>query len=67
MRHRHRCAGIVDADGGSASSSGGDGNLAGVSLATDMVFADGATLETPSVSGSVSAGYAAALTVGVVF
>ena len=38
-----------------------------VTLATDMVFADGATLETPSVSGSVSAGYAAALTVGVVF
>ena len=31
-----------------------------------QVFADGATLETPSVSGSVNAGYAAALTVGVV-
>jgi len=30
-----------------------------------MVFADGATLETPSVSGSANAAYAA-LTVGVV-
>jgi hypothetical protein len=41
-------------------------NLAGVSLATDTVFQDGATLETPMVSGSVSPGYTAALTLGVV-
>jgi len=33
-------------------------------LATDNVFRDGATLETPTVSGSVSNGYTAALTVG---
>ena len=31
-----------------------------------MVFSDGATLETPTVTGTVNAGYRAALTVGVV-
>jgi hypothetical protein len=36
-----------------------------VSLATDYVVSDGATLETPTVSGSVNAGYEASLTVGV--
>jgi hypothetical protein len=36
-----------------------------VSLATDNVFSDGATLETPTVSGSVNARYEAVLTVGV--
>jgi len=46
--------------------TGSAANLAAVSLATDMVFADGATLETPSVTGSVSVGYESALTVGVV-
>ena len=46
--------------------NGSAANLAAVSLATDMVFADGATLETPAVTGSVSAGYQAALSVGVV-
>jgi protocatechuate 3,4-dioxygenase beta subunit len=46
--------------------TGSAANLAAVSLATDMVFADGATLETPAVTGSVSAGYQAALIVGVV-
>ncbi len=40
-------------------------NYAQVSLATDMVFSDGATSETPTLSGSVSAGYVASLTVGV--
>ena len=40
-------------------------NYAKVSLATDGVFSDGATLETPSITGSVSAGYAIALQVGV--
>jgi protocatechuate 3,4-dioxygenase beta subunit len=53
----------VYATGGYAGSAA---NLAGVSLATDNVFRDGATLETPTVSGTVSAGYAAALTVGIV-
>jgi protocatechuate 3,4-dioxygenase beta subunit len=41
------------------------GNLAQTSLATDMVFSDGATLETPVVTGNVSDGYAASLTVAV--
>ena len=45
--------------------TGSAANLARVSLATDNVFSDGATLETPTVSGSVNAGYEAVLTVGV--
>jgi len=40
-------------------------NLSQISLATDNVFSDGATLETPTITGSVSAGYALALTVGI--
>lgn len=56
------CAEVYATSGYTGSAA----NLAGVSLATDNVFQDGATLETPSVSGSVSAGYTAALTIGVV-
>jgi protocatechuate 3,4-dioxygenase beta subunit len=40
-------------------------NLAQVSLSTDMVFSDGAETETPTMTGSVSEGYTATLTVGV--
>jgi protocatechuate 3,4-dioxygenase beta subunit len=40
-------------------------NLARTSLATDMVFRDGATLETPTASGDVDSGIALALTVAV--
>jgi protocatechuate 3,4-dioxygenase beta subunit len=40
-------------------------NLARISLATDNVFSDGADLETPAISGSVTDGYAIALDVGV--
>jgi protocatechuate 3,4-dioxygenase beta subunit len=40
-------------------------NMKQVSLATDMVFRDGAELETPSVSGSVGSGLTVTLTVGV--
>jgi len=40
-------------------------NLSQISLATDNVFSDGATTETPTVTGNVNAGYAASLTVGV--
>jgi hypothetical protein len=36
-----------------------------VSLASDMVFSDGATLETPVVTGSVSDGYVLSLKVPV--
>jgi len=40
-------------------------NLAQVSLATDMVFSDGYADQVPLVTGSVSAGYLAALNVAV--
>lgn len=40
-------------------------NLAQISFATDNVFSDGTTLEMASLSGSVAAGYAASLTVGI--
>jgi protocatechuate 3,4-dioxygenase beta subunit len=40
-------------------------NLSRVSLATDMVFSDGATLELPTITGTAAAGYAAALSVAV--
>jgi protocatechuate 3,4-dioxygenase beta subunit len=40
-------------------------NLSQVSLATDNVFSDGATLELATVTGSVSAGLTATLTVAV--
>ncbi len=36
-----------------------------VSLATDNVFSDGATLETPTVTGDVTNGLTIALNVGV--
>jgi protocatechuate 3,4-dioxygenase beta subunit len=56
------CAAVYATSGYTGSTA----NLANVSLATDMVFSDGATLETPSVTGDVSSGCQAALTVGVV-
>jgi len=40
-------------------------NLSHITLASDNVFSDGAALETPEISGSVAAGYALALAVGV--
>jgi protocatechuate 3,4-dioxygenase beta subunit len=40
-------------------------NLARTSLDTDMVFADGHDLQDPTMSGDVSNGYTAALTIGV--
>ena len=55
------CSAVYATTGYSASVS----NLSQVSLATDNVFSDGASLETPTISGSVSAGYAIALTVGI--
>ena len=55
------CNAVYATDGYSASVR----NMAQTSLATDNVFRDGATLETPTVTGSVSAGYTAELTVGV--
>ncbi|HEY4239204.1 MAG TPA: intradiol ring-cleavage dioxygenase [Kofleriaceae bacterium] len=40
-------------------------NLAQITLATDNVFSDGATLQIPAIAGSVSAGYAATLTAAI--
>jgi hypothetical protein len=40
-------------------------NLARISLASDMVFSDGASLELATMSGDVANGLTAALTVGV--
>jgi protocatechuate 3,4-dioxygenase beta subunit len=40
-------------------------NLAQTSLATDMVFSNGATFEIPAVTGSTSLGYAASLNVPI--
>jgi protocatechuate 3,4-dioxygenase beta subunit len=40
-------------------------NMTQVSLSTDMVFRDGAELETPTVTGSVTDGYVVSLKVGV--
>ena len=55
------CSAVYATTGYSASVS----NLSQVSLATDNVFSDGATLETPTITGSASAGYAIALMVGI--
>lgn len=40
-------------------------NLARISFATDNVFSDGTSLQLASITGSVSAGYAATLQVGI--
>ena len=55
------CSAVFASSGYSASIA----NFAQVSLASDNVFSDGATLETPTITGSVAAGYALALTVGI--
>ena len=40
-------------------------NLSRVSLSSDMVFSDGVSLQTPSMTGNVSNGYVSSLVVGV--
>ena len=40
-------------------------NFAQISFATDNVFSDGVTLEKATLSGSVTDGYVATLTVGI--
>jgi protocatechuate 3,4-dioxygenase beta subunit len=56
------CSEVYDsASGYSASVS----NLAAISFSTDNVFSDGVTSQLAAVSGSVSAGYTATLTVGI--
>jgi protocatechuate 3,4-dioxygenase beta subunit len=55
------CKDVYEVEGYSSSVA----NMAKISLATDNVFSDGAELETPVVTGSVSEGFAAQLTVAV--
>ena len=45
--------------------TGSASNLSQISLASDMVFSDGAALELATVSGSVSGGLVATLSVAV--
>ena len=40
-------------------------NLSRITLATDNVFSDGASLELATVTGSASSGYVASLTVAI--
>jgi protocatechuate 3,4-dioxygenase beta subunit len=55
------CNTVFAESGYSASVS----NLRQVSLASDNVFSDGATLELPAITGSVAAGYTAILQVAI--
>jgi len=53
---------VVYATAGYAASVA---NLSRITLASDNVFSDGATLQLPSITGTVEQGYAAALTVAI--
>jgi protocatechuate 3,4-dioxygenase beta subunit len=55
------CAAVFATSGYSASVA----NLRQISLATDNVFSDGASLQIPAVTGNVTDGYVATLTVPV--
>ncbi|MBX3655115.1 MAG: intradiol ring-cleavage dioxygenase [Ramlibacter sp.] len=55
-------AGAVYAD---ARYTGSSANFSRISLASDNVFSDGATLQLPTITGSNAAGYVATLQVGV--
>jgi len=55
------CDSVYATSGYSASVA----NLSRISLASDMVFSDGASLELATVSGDVASGLTAALTVAV--
>jgi len=55
------CQTVYASTGYSASVA----NLAAMSFATDNVFSDGTSTEMATITGSVSAGYAASLTVGI--
>lgn len=58
---RDICSTVYASTGYSASVT----NLANISFATDNVFSDGTSTEMATVTGSVSAGYAASLAVGI--
>ena len=55
------CNAVYATSGYSSSAT----NLGGVSLSSDMVFSDGATLETPAISGDPASGIAASIQVAV--
>jgi protocatechuate 3,4-dioxygenase beta subunit len=55
------CQAVYATDGYSQSVQ----NLAQTSLQTDMVFSDGTSLQTPTITGDTTSGYTAALVVGV--
>jgi protocatechuate 3,4-dioxygenase beta subunit len=55
------CHAVYATDGYEQSAS----NLARTSLDSDMVFSDGASLQTPSMTGNVAGGYVSSLVVGV--
>ena len=55
------CTAVYATDGYSQSVR----NLARTSLQTDMVFRDGVSLQTPTVTGNTTNGYTASLVVGV--
>jgi hypothetical protein len=56
---------VCDAVYATNGYTGSASNLSQVSLSTDIVFADGASLELATVTGSVAAGYTAQLEVAI--
>jgi len=55
------CEAVYATNGYQQSTS----NLSRVSLASDMVFSDGVSLQTPSMTGNATSGYVSSLVVGV--
>jgi protocatechuate 3,4-dioxygenase beta subunit len=55
------CEAVYATNGYQQSTS----NLSRVSLASDMVFSDGVSLQTPSMTGNTTSGYVSSLVVGV--
>ena len=55
------CEAVYATDGYQQSTS----NLSRVSLTSDMVFSDGVSLQTPSMTGNATSGYVSSLVVGV--
>ena len=56
---------VCDAAYGASGYEQSVSNLSRVSLDSDMVFSDGVSLETPSMTGNATSGYVSSLVVGV--
>ena len=56
-----RCDAVYATSGYEQSVS----NLSRVSLSSDMVFSDGVSIQTPSMTGNATSGYLSSLVVGV--